>query len=228
MKSLVFDSSTIITLALNNLLAIFHNLRREFNGTFYITQEVKKEIIDAPLKTQRFKLEALQIMNEIIDGSFTIYPESLDSFSLLELSNSIYKINNHYLKILDKGEIESLLLAIKLDTILVVDERTLRMLIESPQELRKLLERKFHKPIYLESENLKRFKKAASNVRILRSSELMIIAYEKGLLNSYLKKDNLTNLDLRKELITGLLWGLKLKGCAISEKEIKDLEFLVK
>ena len=56
----------------------------------------------------------------------------------------------------------------------------------------------------------------------------MIIAYEKGFLNSYLKKDHLTNLDLRKELITGLLWGLKLKGCAISEKEIKDLEFIVK
>ena len=45
-KALIFDSSTIITLALNNMINILEPLKKSFNGEFLITPYVKKEIID--------------------------------------------------------------------------------------------------------------------------------------------------------------------------------------
>ena len=55
MKSLVFDSSTIITLAMNNLLSLLKPLKEKFQGEFYIPLSVKEEIIDVPFRSKKFK-----------------------------------------------------------------------------------------------------------------------------------------------------------------------------
>ena len=67
-KALIFDSSAIITLALNNMLDVLHQLKNSFDGNFLITPAVKREIIDAPLNQKRFELEALQISNLLEKG----------------------------------------------------------------------------------------------------------------------------------------------------------------
>ena len=54
MKSLVFDSGPIISLATNNLLWVLEPLKNKFNGKFFITQAVKGEIVERPLETKKF------------------------------------------------------------------------------------------------------------------------------------------------------------------------------
>ena len=59
MKALIFDTSSIISIVTNDLLNVLVRLKEKFNGEFYITKEVKRELIDYPIKSKKFKLEAL-------------------------------------------------------------------------------------------------------------------------------------------------------------------------
>ncbi len=225
MKSMVFDSSTIISLSLNNLLYLLPELKHRFNGQFFITNEVKKEIIDKPIQSKKFKLEALQIHQLILDNTLEIYGQQLEkqTQNLLNLINNLFKAENHFIKLVDPAEVESLALANLLKATYVVDERTIRMIIENPNELKNLFERKLHTKITINQENLKELKKEI-NVNIIRSSELGLVAYSLGILKNLVQKDHLTNYNLKHELVDGILWGLKLNGCAISQEEIEQAE----
>ena len=69
MKTIVFDTGPIISLTMNNLLWILEPLKSISNANFYITNPVKKELVDNPLnKTKRFKFEALQVLHYIENG----------------------------------------------------------------------------------------------------------------------------------------------------------------
>ena len=52
---------------------VLEELKKRYDGEFYITPAVKKELIDRPLKGKLFKLEALQLMSFISKG---IIPEA--------------------------------------------------------------------------------------------------------------------------------------------------------
>ncbi|MBW2999423.1 hypothetical protein KY339_02020, partial [Candidatus Woesearchaeota archaeon] len=68
-------------------------------------------------------------------------------------------------------------------------------------------------------QNITRFAELTKKLTIIRSTELAIMAYELGLLDRYLPK--LPN--PKKQLLEGVLWGLKLNGCAISGREIEKV-----
>ncbi len=225
MKSLVFDSSTIISLSLNNLLYLLPDLKHRFNGQFFITESVKKELIDNPMHTRKFKLEALQIHQLILNNTIEIYGQQLEKQTqhLLNLINNLFKAENHFIRLVDRAEVESLALANLLKATYAVDERTIRMLVENPNELKDLFEKKLHTKITINNENLKELQKEI-NVNIIRSSELGLVAYSLGLLKNLTQKDHLTTYNLKHELVDGILWGLKLNGCAISQEEIEQVE----
>ena len=225
MKSLIFDSSAIISITTNNLLNKLSDLKKHYKGEFLITKEVINEIINNPLHTKKFKLEALQLANFLANNYIKVYEHDLSNKTnyLLTLANSIYKAQNNYIQILQKAEVESLALTSLLDAdALVIDERTTRLLIEDPLKLKHLLENKLHTKITLDKSNLLYFKKETKNVKVIRSSELMIIAFELNLFQDYDKSKDLVK-DYKKELLEGILWGLRLKGCAISIQEINDV-----
>lgn len=125
--------------------------------------------------------------------------------------------DNNYIKITHKGEMESLYMCVILDAVFVVDERTIRMLVENYKNLRKLLESKLHTKVDVNEKNLKLFLNQVKNIKIIRSSELMTVAFELELFKEYKNK---------RELLDGLLWGLRLRGCAISTDEINEIESL--
>ena len=56
----------------------------------------------------------------------------------------------------------------------------------------------------------------------------MTIAYELGLFHGFLQAKNFVKEDFEKKLLDGLLWGLKLRGCAVSSDEINDIMKLEK
>jgi len=224
MKTLIFDSSALITMTMNNLIWVLDELKLVFDGDFCICPEVKAELVDNPLNTKRFEFDALQVMQKIRQGTLTLieHQNSKDMGNrLLDLANHSFKSKNTWITIVHRGEMEALATGIVLNSsAFVVDERTTRLLIESPVALKDLLQSKLHTRVEVNRPNLRQFRYLVRNIKVIRSVELLLVAYEKGLLDKFLL-DNVEN--PREILIDGLLWGLKLRGCAISREEISDI-----
>ena len=97
-----------------------------------------------------------------------------------------------------------------IENILAIDERTTRMIIEKPENLKNLLEKKMHTRIKIRKESFDLFK----GFKIIRSTEIMYIAYKKGFIK--IKDGNL--------VLDAVLYGLKFKGCSISHDEIEEIK----
>ena len=86
------------------------------------------------------------------------------------------------------------------------------------------MERKLHTKVTINHDNLRKLKEITKGIPVLRSVELMTIAYELGLLDKYLfEGEKKIVRKPRKTLLEGVLWGLKLNGCAVSEEEIAEV-----
>lgn len=223
MRTIIFDTSSLISLATNNLLYTLAPLKKQFNGHFFITESVHKEIIDNPMKSKRFKLEAFLIQDLFNTGVLEVYnnPEiQKQSIELLNKLNNTYFSHKTPIKILDLAEVESLVLAHDLGAeAYVVDERTMRLIVENPFALANILADKLHSKIEVNNSNLKKVKSEFSEIKVLRSTEVMLAAYNMGLFDSIIGKEKKKKI----EFIDGLLWALKLHGCSITEREIQEL-----
>lgn len=228
MKSLVFDAGPIISMTMNNLLWLLEPLKTQFKGEFYITEAVKREIVDRPLNTKKYKFEALQVMQQISKDVLKIYSDEdikAKTEELMELANNSFKAKGQYIKVVHYAEMEALAACIKLGSAaLVCDERTTRYLIESPDKETERLRRKLHTKIRINHDNLNKFKEMVKGLKVIRSIELVTIAYEHGLLNLFTtEKEREMIPDLNRTLLDAVLWGVKLQGCAVSSKEIEDI-----
>ena len=224
MKTIVFDTGPIISLTMNNLLWLLEPLKRISKANFCITDSVKKELVDNPLnKTKRFKFEALQVLHYIENGTLEIIENDQiknQTAKLLSMANNCFKAFGHNINIVHNAELSAIALYLqKKADAFVVDERTTRLLIENPKKLLNILKHNLHTKIEEDKNNLKEFKNATKNVRMIRSVELVTIAFEKGLLNKYLT--NVPN--AKKVLLESVLWGVKLNGCAVSKRELEQI-----
>ncbi|MFO7711418.1 MAG: hypothetical protein R6V53_06640 [Candidatus Woesearchaeota archaeon] len=222
MKSIVFDTGPLITLTLNHLMWILDPLKKRFKGKFYITEGVRYELIDRPLEINKFKFEALHSLHYLNKGTINIYPdkryEALTN-TLMDLINSIFSAHHKNIQIVHKGEIETLALANQIGAeAIAVDERTTIKLIEDPADIRRTLEKKLHTKIHVDRKRLNELKKY-TNLKVIRSVGFAIAAYELGLLDHFLPEEHFD----KGILLDAVLWGLKLNGCAISQKEIEEL-----
>ncbi len=223
MRSIVFDAGPVISLTTNNLLWVLDYLKESFEGDFYIPRAVKSELVDNPLKSKKFKFEALQVSHRINKAVLTVVDTpkiKALAEELLELANHLFKASGNWIKIVQYAEMEALAAAIVLNSsALVVDERITKMLVENPEDISGRLAKKTRYKITMNKQNLKKIQGWLKGVKILRSVELVMVAYEKGFLDKYLLKTD----DARKTLVESLLWGIKLHGCAISRQEIDEL-----
>jgi len=218
MKKIVFDTSSIISIVMNDLLWVLGGLKNSFDGIFYIPYSVKKELVDKPLTTKKYKLEAIMVSKVINDHILNVH-SSLDTNVLLEHVNNIYLVDRKPLHIVDLAEVEALALYLRLQAdAYVVDERTMRLVIEDPDGLRRVLERKLQRRVEINKNVLKDFRHLARGVKIIRSTELATVAFEKDFFNKFVTGDNTD-----KDIIEGLLWGLRLRGCSISTDEIDEI-----
>ena len=152
MKIITFDTGPIISLTITNLLWILKELKNRYDSKFYITEAVKKELVDRPLSTKKFKFEALQVLRYIKEGIINVIKEKetkQKTLELLNLANNCFQAKNHPIQIVHYGEMAGLASYLVLDSdAFVVDERTTRLLIENPKRLANILSHKLHTKIY--------------------------------------------------------------------------------
>ena len=190
-KKLFFDAGPIITLVMSRLVWILPKLKEKFGGEFYITPAVKYELIDRPLTISRFQFEALQVSKLIKNGVLKIYDKvpKQQSTKLKNLANSSFKINNKSIDLIQAGEIESVTSSLQEEnSAVVMDERTLRLFIENNKEMKSLLKRRFKRTVTNNVVKMNEFSKQLKKVTIIRSIELIAVAYKLGLLDDYVPK----------------------------------------
>ncbi|MEA3248306.1 MAG: hypothetical protein U9Q73_01225 [Nanoarchaeota archaeon] len=224
MKYLIFDAGPIISLTMNGMLYVIEKLKEGFDGEFILTPPVKREVIDKPMNIKKYKLEAIQVQDMIDRGIFKMSSEIVSNQKLDEEIKRILKVTGGVLrtvqtgekiKIVHEGEASCLAFSklCKEKNVIVIDERTTRMLTESPQNLKEMMERKLHTPLKVELSLLDELK----DLKFIRSSELLFVAYKKGLMP--IKKS--------RDFLDALLYGVKFKGTAISSTEIEEMKRLV-
>ena len=226
--SIVFDSGPIISLATNGLLSILPDLKNDFEGDFLIASKVKEEVIDRPLTSKNYQFEALRVLNYISDGTITVVNNAQieqKANELLALANRIYRAQNNNITIVHIAEMQVLAIAIIYDSsAVVIDERTARHIIDKPFKLQEHLQNKLHTQVTIDKDALRQFYELTKDIKVLRSVELLTIAFEKGHLKKYFNdKEKAFVKDINRQILTSGLWALKLNGCAVTEREIEKI-----
>lgn len=222
-KAIIFDAGALITLSMNGLSDELRKLKEVFDGSFLITQQVKTEVVDKPLTIKNFELEAFRTKKLVDDGVLELadyfgFDNSLidkKAREIMGIANSFFQSQRDTVTIMHMGEASCLALSKmlsekKIKNLIVIDERTTRMLIEKPGNLEELLSRKLHTNIKTVKKNFEYFK----NFQVIRTAELMYVAWKKGLIEI---KDGIPLLD-------ALLYALKFKGCSVSQEEIEEIK----
>ncbi len=216
MKQIIIDSSSLISLSETCLLKILERLKKNSNVDFIISKSVFDESVEKPMHIKRFELNAVRIKNAIGNGWISVHqPDKIcteHSLELERIANSVFNHAGKNVTILHRGELDSIVLLKELNSkILVIDERITRMLLEEPEELRKMLQRRQHRKIEINNEALKELHDFLPEHFIVRSSELAAWAFdEKNLMDGN-----------SKQTLEAALYALKYKGCAISNLEIR-------
>ena len=226
MKYISCDAGPIISLSMNNLLWLLKELKKK-NVSFCIGPDVKGEMFDRPINIRRFELKAIQVLDLISEGVISVVKvDNALKNELNNLANSIFYAYKKAIPIVHSGELETLAMYIeKSHQAMLLDERTMRLLIEAPVQLKTILSSKLHTKIKINYDSLDKFQSIAKDVKIIRSAELVTSAYSQGLFNGYIQENQQTVLpDIKERIIDGLLWGVKLSGCSISESEIHSLK----
>jgi hypothetical protein len=165
-KIIIFDSGALISFSMNGLIYQIRKLKEIFKGKF-----LKREIIDKPLTIKRFELEAMKL-RQLLDEKILEMPEAvgINSNNLSKLTdevltnaNKLFSGSKGPIKIIDSGEasciaLSNLLNQKKVQNIIAVDERTTRLLIEKPENLKNLLQKRMHINVNMSSQNQKYFK----------------------------------------------------------------------
>lgn len=221
-KAIIFDSGTLISFTMNGMSETLKRLKGIFKGKFLITGDVKREIIDVPLKIKRFELEALKIQ-ALLDQKILETPQSLgidksevnsEEDQVMKTANSAFNGKGRDIHIVDLGEascvaLSRILTKKGIKNVIALDERTTRLLSERPEGLREIFQHRMNTRINMRKQNTDFFR----SLKFIRSTELAYVAYKKGLLDWK-----------GPDVLDALLYAMKFKGAAISGDEIKEIE----
>lgn len=219
MHKIVFDSSSIISISDKCFINLIKKMAANDNVEFVIPQEVYDETVSVPMKIKKFELNAIRIKDAIDQGYFTIAKPSPKVGKTTEkisaLVNCIAFSGKKCLKLVHRGELETLALCKELGaSALVIDERTTRLLVEDPMGLRGFLQHRYQKEIEIADEKIHDLKEFLGDLEIIRSVELIALAYDLGLFEGEISPN--------KKSLEAALYAMKFAGCAVSFEEIKQ------
>jgi hypothetical protein len=220
-KYIILDSGALINLTMNGLIEIFKELAEKFQGEFIITPSVKYETIDHPLNIKRFEWGAVRIKQLLEDETIKLAEDenlitqkelNKKTEEVMSTVNSSFTSAGEQIHLIERGEAECLALSLILTSrnianAVVIDERTARMLCENPENLKKIMENKLHTSVNINKSNIKVLQK----IKVIRTPELMYMAFKKAVI----EKD--------KKKLEAILYALKFGGCSVSEKEVEAI-----
>lgn len=209
MRTLVTDSSSIISLASSCLLWILPRI----NVRLIIPQEVFRESIERPRKIRRFMYESDRISLLLKKGIIqTVSADNSFVGKVDSLVNNLLFYKKYPLRIMHRGEIECLAVLLKQNQKhLLVDERTTRLLIEDINALKNYIQSRTGYRLRINERVRNELEDMFYGVYVFRSSELVAYAYEKGLFEEY-----------GKHVLEHALWAVKFGGCSITSQEVRD------
>ncbi|MEM4605584.1 MAG: hypothetical protein QW103_00910 [Candidatus Pacearchaeota archaeon] len=223
MKYLVFDSGPLISLTLSGILEILEKIKKQITEIeFVLTPQVKIETIEKSKINKKFSLEAFKLERLIEKKVFSLSSNfvsdnelSKETQKVLSFSKQLIKVYGQNVQLIQEGEASCIAFAkiAKEKSLIVSDERTVRLITESKEILKEMMEKKLHTQVFLNEKNFKFFK----DLKYIRSSELVFYAFEKGLID----------LEKKSEILEALLYSLKFNGTAISNKEIEEAKNLI-
>ncbi len=216
-RDILCDSGALISLTaacLDHLLYYFHE---NYHVRFIIPPSVERESVLRPLESnlRKYLFSAIRIKNAIEDGVVVKVDANVgdQSRKYMNAANSMFFARGTPLRLIQEGESEMLALAKALGVeYILMDERTTRMLIEAPLKLKEHLEQEFSVNIMVNKDNLKFLTSEIAPLRVIRSSELVMLAHEKGYFRNFKK--------LQRDALEAALYKMKYSGCAISYDEI--------
>jgi predicted nucleic acid-binding protein len=214
--SILCDSSSLIALTDSGLLGALIALKQKMKGRILITEGIIEESIIYPMKVPKYSFSAIRLKRALDSKVFDVIrfrQQTVDR--ILYLANNIFSSARPF-HLVDRGEAELVAAAVdnNLKT-LVMDERTTRMLMEAPMGLKKHLEGEFRIKLNVNTKLLNEFQQATSGIHVIRSSEIVALAYEAR----YFKKFK----DLEKKAYEAALYAIKFNGCAVGFDEISEL-----
>ena len=219
MKTIVVDSSSIITLSSSCLIRLMKHLANEEGISFVIPESVYNESVKRPVKIKRFELNAVRIRDAVEEGYLKLArttPEiTREMHRMHDITMRMCTIRGRECRLVDLGEAETLALAKKLgsDTLLI-DERTTRTLIEGPDRLAEFLKRRHGVPVQLNKSAISEFRQEFGHIKVIRSTELIALAYDNRAFDKELHHS--------KQALEAALYSAKFAGCAISISEIQE------
>jgi hypothetical protein len=218
-RDVLVDAGVLISLTsgcLDNLLYFYHE---KFGLRFIIPPSVEREVVGRPLgeRIRKYLFSAIRIKNAIDDGVVVVVDAKVQDKTdeLMKKANNLFFVRGRPLKLIHTGEAEMLVLAKELGVeYILIDERTTRMLVEAPLQLKKHLGEEFSVNVMVNKKNLQSMASEISSLRALRTSELVMLAHEKG----FFKNFN----DLHKRALEAALFKIKYSGCSIGFDEINE------
>ena len=221
MKSIVVDSSSIISLTSNCLLWTLQKLKEASNVHWIISESVRQETVERAIGIPRFQLVGTRVLRNIASNTLEVVSKpEIDEAArrILSLANSIYTAGRDTIKVLQKADSEVLAIAHNLGSkALLTDERVMRLVVEEPQTLRNILSSRLHRDVGFDSDQYKRLGEFVSDVFVLRSAEVVAVAYENGIYDSFI---DVAGSGAKRKFLEGMFWGLKFSGCAMRADEI--------
>ena len=213
--SIVCDSSSLISLSDTCFIPVLYFLNERLKGNFIISPSVKNEIIDRAVGMKSHALSALRLKKALGDGVMLEarqeVGERMDYFK--KTANNLFYVFGKPVTLIHGGEAEMIAIGAAMGVRnMLIDERTTRMLIESPMLLKQHMESEFRLPIKVNMDNLRTFRESTEDMNLFRSSELVAIAYEHGYFNDYG--------ETKKDALRAALHALKFSGCSLSFSEI--------
>lgn len=215
----VIDTGTMITLSGTCLMNVFKNFVKTNKIELMISSTIAQESVWNPIGNKKFALNAARIKYAISQQVVKTIPKdsqiSFEMEKILKIANHTFFTQNGPMAIIQAGEAEALALAkIHGAKAMFVDERTTRSLIENPQRLKQVLERRQDEAVRMNQENLDAIRGMFPNLKMFRSVDIIALAYEQDLFDH--------ELDHGKLELEAALYSAKFNGCAVSENEINE------
>lgn len=221
MSVVICDSSSLISLSETCNIEALGFLSKNSRMRFYISPAVEKEIIFNPLNYTQHAFSAMRLKKQVLDGVLKVASANPkpEYDALYDLSNHLFSVNGNPLKILQAGELECMAVyrKVRADAMLV-DEKTARLVIESPRKLLETLRAEYRSRVDLNESAGVKLEELLSGVKVFRSSELLALAYGKGFFDGYKP--------VAADAFHAAEYAARNAGCSISAKELAEYEKL--